>query len=89
MEGCTGWELPASRPGWVRVPNLWLFQQARCILHRPGMHIDSFRQKIRIVGVAEAVGPEPGGAAGPSLYHLLEILGKKTVMERLDATHSI
>ncbi len=26
-----------------------------------------------------------GSAAGPSLYHLLEILGKKTVLERLDA----
>jgi glutamyl-tRNA synthetase len=25
-----------------------------------------------------------GSAAGPSLYHLLEILGKKTVLERLD-----
>jgi glutamyl-tRNA synthetase len=26
-----------------------------------------------------------GAAAGPSLYHLLEILGKKTVLDRLDA----
>jgi glutamyl-tRNA synthetase len=26
-----------------------------------------------------------GGAAGPSLYHLLEILGKETVLKRLDA----
>ena len=30
-----------------------------------------------------------GSAAGPSLYHLLEILGKKTVLERIDAAHSI
>ena len=29
-----------------------------------------------------------GSAAGPSLYHLLEILGKKTVLERLDAARS-
>ncbi len=26
-----------------------------------------------------------GAAAGPSLYHLMEILGKKTVLERIDA----
>ncbi len=30
-----------------------------------------------------------GSAAGPSLYHLLEILGKKTVLGRLDAALSL
>ena len=25
-----------------------------------------------------------GAAAGPSLYHLMEVLGKKTVLERID-----
>jgi len=28
-----------------------------------------------------------GAAAGPSLYHLIEVLGKKTVLERMDLTH--
>jgi glutamyl-tRNA synthetase len=30
-----------------------------------------------------------GAAAGPSLYHLLEILGKETVLKRLDAAMNI
>jgi glutamyl-tRNA synthetase len=30
-----------------------------------------------------------GAAAGPSLYHLMEVLGKKTVMERIDKVLSL
>jgi glutamyl-tRNA synthetase len=30
-----------------------------------------------------------GSASGPSLYHLMEVLGKKTVLERMDAASSL